>query len=447
MKACNARAHACRVVAALFFASPAFAQFELFVVEGATERAAPSLYDLGSFYTGESAAARFRLRNTSIAPARITTLAVAGAGFTLAAPAPALPLTLDPLASLNVTVNFVSAGTGSYSAALRSDGVSILLIAAVLPRLTYRTPAGVTLTGAVDFGSVVRGSSVPGRFTVTNEVPQNLTVPAISVQGPDFSLSGIPPSGQAYQPQQRGEFIVVFAPRVTGPSQGMLTIGDRSYPLTGAGVDPPLPKPFLTIDLPQVASAQQGVAIIRFDTAVRTPGAGSLTLDFRGPADPAVAFASGGRIAAFTVAPGDTQVAIPFQTGTTAGTLAFTAQLGAASDQLSVPISVAPAGIMAALAARGAATVEVTVTGFDNTRTLGALSFNFYDSGGLALTPAAIRMDAGTDFTRYFSTTDLGGVFQLRAVFPVTGDTSRIASCDVTLTNAAGNSKTPRISF
>jgi hypothetical protein len=56
-------------------------------------------------------------------------------------------------------------------------------------------------------------------------------------------------------------------------------------------------------------------------------------------------------------------------------------------------------------------------------------------------------MDAGTDFTRYFSTTDLGGVFQLRAVFPVTGDTSRIASCDVTLTNAAGNSKTPRISF
>jgi hypothetical protein len=56
-------------------------------------------------------------------------------------------------------------------------------------------------------------------------------------------------------------------------------------------------------------------------------------------------------------------------------------------------------------------------------------------------------MDAGTDFARYFSTSDLGGVFLLHAIFPVTGDASRIASCDVSLTNAAGNSKTPRISF
>ena len=91
--------------------------------------------------------------------------------------------------------------------------------------------------------------------------------------------------------------------------------------------------------------------------------------------------------------------------------------------------------------------IQVTVTGFDDTRTLGALAFNFYDSGGTALTPAAIRMDAGTDFARYFSSTDLGWVFVLRAVFPVTGDTSRIASCDVSLTNSAGNAKTLRISF
>ena len=90
--------------------------------------------------------------------------------------------------------------------------------------------------------------------------------------------------------------------------------------------------------------------------------------------------------------------------------------------------------------------IQVTVTGFDDTRTLGALAFNFYDSGGTALTPAAIRMDAGTDFARYFSSTDLGG-FVLRAVFPITGDTSRIASCDVSLTNSAGNAKTLRISF
>jgi len=54
-------------------------------------------------------------------------------------------------------------------------------------------------------------------------------------------------------------------------------------------------------------------------------------------------------------------------------------------------------------------------------------------------------MDAGTAFASHFSRTDLGGIFVLHAVFPVTGDTSRIASCDGSLTNPAGNAKTPRI--
>jgi hypothetical protein len=348
-------------------------------------------------------------------------------------------VTLDPQAALDFTVAFHAADIGSYSAALRSDGVSILLTATVLP--------GLTLGGNRDFGSVVRGTTVQQRFTLTNQTPQNLTVPAISVQGADYSLSGIPPSGQLYQPQQSGEFTVVFVPRANGLSTGTLTVGDRSFVLTGAGVDPPLPKPFLTIDLNQIASAQQGTAIILFDTPVKTSGSGSLTLDFRGPDDPTVAFASGGRTAAFTVAPGDTRVAIPFQTGTTAGTLTFTAQLGTASDQLSLPIPAAPAGITAVQVTRSTTSVDIAVTGYDNTRTLGTLSFAFYDSGGNLLAPGAIRTDATADFTKYYSGGNVGGAFLLHAVFPVTGDTSRIASCDVTLMNSAGNTKAPRTTF
>jgi hypothetical protein len=41
----------------------------------------------------------------------------------------------------------------------------------------------------------------------------------------------------------------------------------------------------------------------------------------------------------------------------------------------------------------------------------------------------------------------VGGAFLLNAVFPVTGDTSRIASLDVTLTNSAGTTKAPGIAF
>ena len=108
----------------------------------------------------------------------------------------------------------------------------------------------------------------------------------------------------------------------------MLTLGDRSYPLLGTGIDPPLPKPTVSVDLKQVASAQQGTLIVRFDAPAQTSGTGTATLDFPRPADPAIAFAAGGRSVTFPIAPGDTQAVLPFQTGTTAGVLTFTAQVG-----------------------------------------------------------------------------------------------------------------------
>jgi hypothetical protein len=58
-----------------------------------------------------------------------------------------------------------------------------------------------------------------------------------------------------------------------------------------------------------------------------------------------------------------------------------------------------------------------------------------------------MRSDASADFAKYYAATDLGGAFQMRAVFAVTGDSSKIASCDVALTNTAGNTRVPRINF
>ena len=68
----------------------AYAQFELYVVKGAVELPAPPVYDLGSIYPNEPATARFRLRNTSAAPAAVYVLAADGAGFTISG-APPLP--------------------------------------------------------------------------------------------------------------------------------------------------------------------------------------------------------------------------------------------------------------------------------------------------------------------------------------------------------------------
>ena len=96
---------------------------------------------------------------------------------------------------------------------------------------------------------------------------------------------------------------------------------------------------------------------------------------------------------------------------------------------------------------RTAGGLEIRITGFDNTRSLGALAFTFYDAAGNPIAPGAIRTDAAADFASYFAGSDLGGVFLLRAVFPVTGDASGVASCEATLTNSAGSAKTQRTFF
>ena len=439
--------HVALLFLALLLAPAAHAQFDLFLVEGGVERAAPAVYGFGALYADESASARFRLRNTSNAPATVSVLAVAGAGFTLTPPQ--LPASLAPQGAIDFSVAFHATATGGYSASLHSEGIAILLTATVAPRLTYRIdpPSDTAFPGTVDFGSAVRGSVVRRRFTIQNDTALVLTIPAISAQGADFALLAAAPSGQVLQPRQGGEFTVLFTPHTTGPLQGSLTLGDRSYALLGTGSDPSLPKPIVSLDLKQVASAQQGALIVRFDAPAQISGMGTASINFLGPADSAIAFASGGRSATFAIAPGDVQAVLPFQTGTSAGVLIFAVQIGGANDQQMVTIPAVPPGITTAQGVRSPGAVEVLIAGFDNTRSLGALAFTFYDTAGYPIAPGAILPDAGSASAKYFAGSDLGGVFLLRAVFPVTGDTAQVASCAVMLTNAAGASKIQRAFF
>jgi Abnormal spindle-like microcephaly-assoc'd, ASPM-SPD-2-Hydin len=422
-----------RLALLFLLAAPiALAQFDLVLPDGTP---VPSLYDLGQVPSGESTATHFRLRNTSASPATLTTLGVAGAGFTLTAPS--VPIGIPAQGAIDLTVTFSAAGTGGYSAVLHADGISILLTATVVPSLSYLTDSGAALIPltTLDFAGVVRGTSAQRRVTVRNDTPGILTVPAIVVQGDSFSLAASP-SGQNLQPQQSAVFTVVFSPTTSGAHQGALAIGARTFPLSGTGAEPPLPKPTLTVNLPIAASAQQGALTIHYDAPAQTSGAGTATVAFNGPTDPTIAFANGARTTAFAVAPGDIQAILPFQTGTTAGTLTFSVQLGQSTAQQSTTIAAAPAAVSSSQALRATGSIEIRVTGFDNTRTLGPLTFTFVDGAGKSL--ASLRSDATADFANYFAASDLGGVFFLRAVFPVTGDASQVTACDVTLGNAIG---------
>jgi Transmembrane protein 131-like N-terminal/HYDIN/CFA65/VesB-like, Ig-like domain len=435
----------------------AHAQFALSVVNGTTETAVTSHFDFGSVSTGDTVAANFRLRNTANGPAAITLLSVAGAGFSLSAK-PTLPLTLNPQGSADFTVTFQASSAGGYSAALSSDGIAVLLTAAVVPGLTYevQTTSGTQPLGPspVDFGPVQVGQTQSRHILVTNGTQQALTVPSITVGTSDFSLRGASPSGTSLQPGQQSGFDMQFLPTAVGPRTGSLAVGARTYTLQGTGVAPPMPQPQLTVSLPSAQSGQQGAVGVNFGAPAATSGSGAVTLQFlpaiSGASDPAIAFASGGQTAPFTFAAGDTQATFGtgrmagFQTGTTAGTIVFTAKAGGISDQQSVSVAAAPVAFGSTQASRSPGSVQVQVTGFDNTRTAGRLSFTFYDNSGNPVAPGAIPADAGAAFAQYFAGSSLGGNFLLRADFPVTGDTAGIVYFQAAFTNSAGTSTTAR---
>ena len=434
-------AQLCLIPLLFLLAGPAMAQFELQVIEPAGSRVAPAVYDLGPCYLKEALSARFRLRNISSATATVSTLSVAGAGFSLSAPA--MPILVDPQVSFEFVVNFGCPALGSYSAVLRAGSTSLLLTATVQPSLTYRvedTPLGTL----VDYGSTQRGTSVRRRFTVMNQMPLLLTVPAISISGADFAFTGRPPSGAILSPQQSQDFSVEFNAAIAGPHLAILTLGDRNIMLTATVEEPPLPRPTLEVDLQPIASAQQGALIVSFEKPASSTAAGTATLDFRGSADPTVTFMNGGRTAPFAIAAGDTRVTLPFQTGTTAGTLVFSVLLGDFADTVSLQIPTAPPVLTQVQGSRTAGGIEVRITGWDNTHSASQIVFTFYDAAGSAIAPGAIRLNGSSEFSRFYATSDVGGSFGLRAVFPVTGDALLVSSVEVSLSDLVGTVKSAR---
>ncbi len=437
----------------------ASAQFTFAAVVDDAERPVLGVCDLGTVSAGDPVAARFRLRNNSNAPATLSVLTVAGAGFRLTSPA-SLPVSLSPQDIVDFPVTFQAAVPGGYSAVLHADGVSVLLAIAVSPGFTYEveTPNGPQLLGPapVGFGSVELGEATLVRFAVENRSTQSLTIPTISVGPGDFALNGIGPAGRVLPPGTSIAFAIEFRPSEAGPRSGVLTISRGQYTLSGVGVLPPLPHLRLQIELAQTSSAQQGSVTVQLDSPAGIAGNGTVTLDFQpampGASEPAIVFASGIRTASFSVHAGDSQAtfegqAAHFQTGTTAGTLTFTARFGGSTVEQTLWIAPAPVGLQTITATRRSGVIELQITGYDNTRTAGPLAFSFFDSAGNAVLPGTIRVDSASAFADYFRESSAGGAFALRAVFPVTGNSAAVASVTAQITNSAGAAATANTRF
>ncbi|HOQ44209.1 MAG TPA: choice-of-anchor D domain-containing protein [Bryobacteraceae bacterium] len=435
-----------RLIALALVALPALAQVKLYVVDGKVDRPVGSAYNFGSVEIGGTIEVLFRLRNPGPAAAKLERLDAAGAGFTLLNP-PHVPVTLVAGAFVEFAVRFQPVTNGGHSAPLIINNDAVLLIGSGQPGPTVLCEGAVLAPGGMlDFGNLEGGAAASRRYSVENRTAGPIEITRIAAEGGGFRVEGAPPLPLTLAPGDSISFDVVWEPSSGGLLEGTLNVNRLSFRLAGIATEPPFPRPIITLDTTALKSGQQARIAVRFDEPSPVTGTGQLRLEFIGPDDPSFGFLApaSGRTVQFGVQKGKDlatfggRADIEFQTGSTAGTIVITAVLGSHTEQAVVQLAPQVIHIDSARGIRAASTIELTLGGFDNTRTAGQLAFTFRDRGGQALGSGAIHADASAAFAHHFETANVGGLFFLRAVFPVTGAIAQIDSVDVEMRNSAG---------
>lgn len=387
-----------------------------------------------------------------------------------------LPMMLNAGASATFTVTFAPGQTGLNQATLNVgsslfplQGAGVVVTDLDALQVSYVDSTGVRTepqaATPIDFGQVIAGTNTTAMLTFTVANPTTsfsaLTLPSLTVTGAGFALSGAPTMPASIQPGASITFEVTFTPAASGPFTGTLSLGQsRTFSLSGQSVTASTPSVSFQLSSTPLLSQQQVNLTIQAATPSQVDAIGELTLQFTPSVanvsdDPAIVFlATNTRQLQVTLAAGSQnatfngQSAIAFQTGTTAGTIAFTLTFTDAPPYTqSFTVSPAQIFITSAQAVTQSPNLVLTIDGYDNTYSAGQLSFLFYDTNGKLINSNALHVDASSDFHNYFfNNNQAGGAFAMQATFPVTGDATQVGSVAVTLTNSVGQT-TKTLSF
>jgi hypothetical protein len=440
---------------------------------GATLQPSSAPIDFGNTLTTATTSIPFTLTNgssSSLNPQTLVSLVVSTNNPNSPFQLSSLPATLDPGASVTFTVTFAPGtanlyqttllvGTSGYTlqgngTANRSGDISSFVI-------SYTDSTGVRLTAQpatpISFGQTVSGVTTSANtlsFSISNPLTtiSAVSVSTLSVSGAGFAIASGPTLPASIAPGATTTFKLVFAPTGKGTYNGILAIGTRQFPVVAQSVSSAIPDPSFQIDVQPLVNQKQANLTISFPTPAPVSAIGTLSMSFTPSvsgvsSDPAVFFtATSGRTLQVTIE-NDAKVAtysgqsnITFQSGTTAGTLTFTLTLpNKAPYSQSFTISPAQVQVTSTKAVRQSPNLVITLTGYDNTYSLGQLGFTFYDTAGKAVNSKPLMVDAASSFKQYFfNNNQYGGAFAMQASFPVSGDVTQIGSVGIALTNSIG---------
>jgi hypothetical protein len=448
----------------------ALAQLALVTYDGTNTSPVGATYNFGTIAAGDTQSVVFRVVNNSTSPMVVQAPAVSGFGFTITAVNGTTPYSIPPAPSplnfLAFTVQFTGSLVASYSASLQVAGISTILLATVVPApsLTIFPPCtGNNSTGAIQFGSLQNGTVHLCNLSVQNSNAQPLVISKISVTGA-FQGSNIQTLPVTLAPGQATTFVIQVTPSCgTTAIQGALVVNTRSYPITGSGLDPLLPKPSITFDAQTFASGEQHALTMTLPSPAVCAVNGLVNLTFvpkvNGAVsdDAAVEFLAGStRTLPFRTSANSTQVSINgqssamFQTGTTAGKITFTLSQAQINGDPTTSVVIPPATISlegATASNQRTGELDVAVEAYDNTYSAGSMSFTFFDSSGKMI-GSPMNADFTSQFKSYFvQQQNTGSAFLMRVSFPVGGNQALVGTVMATLTNAAGQVQTGSLTF
>ena len=209
--------------------------------------ASPTSADFGSVLVGTTATRTVTLTNSGAGAANVTAVNASNSSFGVASLA--LPATIAPAASLDVSITFSPSSAGSASGTLSfiSDATNSPTTVSVTGNGTSGAVAQIGVSpGSINFGSITVNTSASRTLTISNAGTVTLNVTSAAVNGTAFSVSGatFPLNINA---GGSNAVTVTFAPTTTGNQTGNITISSNAsnqispVNLSGSATAPPNP--------------------------------------------------------------------------------------------------------------------------------------------------------------------------------------------------------------
>jgi hypothetical protein len=168
------------------------------------------------------------LTSTGTTPVTVNSAAIAGAGFTIVAQS--FPVTLAPMHSVTLTVQYdpTTAGTASGQITISSNSTTGgTAVVALGGTGTAANPQLTISAGSLSFGSVTVNTATTQTLTLTSAGTTPVTVSSVAITGAGFTLLGgsFPVT---LNPTQTLTLQLQFDPTTAGTLTGQITIRSNS---------------------------------------------------------------------------------------------------------------------------------------------------------------------------------------------------------------------------